>query len=133
MGFTGGCLCGAIRYECSADPGGVIYCHCRNCQITSGGAFSSNVMVAPDSITITSGELTCYEDTADSGNTVSREFCSKCGSAIVSRPGPHMAVLKAGSLDDPSSLTALMSIWEDSAQPWALKCEEIPMFPKNPG
>lgn len=133
MGFTGGCLCGAIRYECSADPSGVVYCHCRNCQVTSGGAFSSNVMVPPDSLTITSGALTRYEDTAESGNTVSREFCNQCGSALVSRPGPHMLVIKAGSLDDPSGLKPFMSIWEGSAQPWALKCEGIPSFEKNPG
>jgi len=44
-----------------------------------------------------------------------------------------MAVLKAGSIDDSSGLKPLMSIWEDSAQPWALKCEGITSFPKNPG
>ena len=133
MGFAGGCLCGDVRYECSADASGIVYCHCRNCQIASGTAFSCNVMVPPDSITITSGELTVYEDTADSGNTVAREFCGRCGSAIISRPGPHMAVIKAGSLDDPSGLQAMMSIWEDSAQPWALKAEGLTTFGKNPG
>ena len=133
MGFTGGCLCGAIRYKCSAELGGIIYCHCRNCQIASGGAFSSNVMIAPDSLTITTGKLTCYEDTADSGAQVKREFCNQCGTAILSRPGPNMAVLKAGSIDDSKSLKPLMSIWEDSAQPWALKCEGITRFSKNPG
>ena len=132
MGFTGGCLCGGVRYECSADPAGIVYCHCRNCQIASGGAFSSNVMVPPDSVTITSGELTTYQDTGESGNTVSREFCGACGSALLSRPEGAL-VVKAGSLDDPSGLQAMMSIWEDSAQGWALKSEGVPTFAKNPG
>lgn len=133
MSFTGGCLCGAIRYECSSDPLTVVYCHCRNCQITSGGAFSTNVMVPGDSLSVTKGELSCYEDAAESGNVVRREFCSACGSPIVSRlqDGP-LAVVKAGSLDDPSGLQPGMSIWEESAMPWALKAEGLITFAKNP-
>lgn len=62
-----------------------------------------------------------------------RTFCDNCGAAIVSRPRGGMAIIKAGSLDDSSGLTPGMSIWEDSAQPWALKAEGVATFPKNPG
>jgi len=29
--FTGGCRCGAVRYECTAEPIATIHCHCRDC------------------------------------------------------------------------------------------------------
>lgn len=37
--FTGGCLCGAVRYECSADALFMGNCHCRDCQKAGGGAY----------------------------------------------------------------------------------------------
>ena len=36
--FTGGCVCGAVRYECSAEPIMTLKCHCRDCQQVTGGA-----------------------------------------------------------------------------------------------
>jgi len=43
--FTGGCACGAIRYECSAAPLLSWKCHCRTCQQATGSAFNVNVIV----------------------------------------------------------------------------------------
>ena len=34
--FTGGCACGAIRYEISAEPVFMNDCQCRDCQQSSG-------------------------------------------------------------------------------------------------
>ncbi|MGA0841157.1 MAG: GFA family protein [Pseudomonadales bacterium] len=42
---TGGCLCGAIRYELKQDPSIAAICHCTHCQRQSGGLFSTNLMV----------------------------------------------------------------------------------------
>jgi hypothetical protein len=38
--FTGGCSCGAIRYESTAEPIMMFKCHCRDCQQTTGGGFA---------------------------------------------------------------------------------------------
>src|SRR5262245_64183152 len=49
--ISGGCLCGAVRYEWSAEPLGTAICHCTHCQKVSGSAFSVNVVIPAPSLT----------------------------------------------------------------------------------
>jgi len=35
-GLSGGCLCGAVRYELQSAPFDCGWCHCRTCQLNSG-------------------------------------------------------------------------------------------------
>ncbi|MFO1167109.1 MAG: GFA family protein [Rhodoblastus sp.] len=119
MTTTGGCLCGNIRYTLKAEPALTVVCHCTHCQKASGSAFSTNLVVQRADLDFT-GEMAAYDDKADSGNTLKRSFCPKCGSSIMSESSgrPGAAVLKAGSLDDPSKVKPGMEIWTRSAQPW---------------
>jgi hypothetical protein len=55
--FTGGCACGAIRYEFSAEPIMMGKCHCRDCQHISGGAFVPFVIVPSEAFRLTRGKL----------------------------------------------------------------------------
>lgn len=132
--FSGGCLCGAIRYESSAEPVFSINCHCRDCQRTTGTAYAPVLVVPKDAVKITQGEPTCYTVTADSGETVSRGFCPECGAGIFSKlsANPDMMGLKAASLDDPSWFKPAMDIYTDSAQPWDVMNPELPKVPKMP-
>jgi hypothetical protein len=50
--FTGGCLCGTIRYECSVEPIVMGNCHCRDCQQATGSAFAAALLVLRDAVTI---------------------------------------------------------------------------------
>jgi hypothetical protein len=43
--LSGGCACGAIHYECNADPVIMLNCHCRDCQRASGSAYAAVVVV----------------------------------------------------------------------------------------
>lgn len=117
---SGGCLCGAIRYTVSAPLTSVIACHCTHCRKISGAGSSHNVAIPTSALAITQGEPRVYADTADSGNRLNRFFCANCGSSLFSRreKTPEMTVLKAGTLDDASSLKLAMNIWTDSALPW---------------
>ena len=119
MSATGGCLCGNIRYTLKAEPALTVVCHCTHCRKTSGSAFSTNLVIQRADIDFT-GNMAAYDDKADSGNTLKRSFCPKCGSSIMSESSgrPGAAVLKAGSLDDPSKINPAMQIWTRSAQPW---------------
>jgi len=131
--FTGGCRCGAIRYECSAEPVMAGNCHCRLCQQVSGSAFTANVAVPKDALRIM-GDVKYHEAKADSGNTVSLGFCSICGAPVVGQSSgmPALMMLRAGSLDDPSWYRPGMDLYTASAQPWDHMNPDLPKFPKMP-
>ena len=61
--FSGGCACGAVRYDCSAEPLLSFNCHCRDCQRTSGSAFALVLMVPTGAFTITKGTPRYYRVT----------------------------------------------------------------------
>jgi hypothetical protein len=53
--FSGGCACDAIRYESTAEPVLMLHCHCRDCQRSSGGPFSSFVVVPAEAFKLLQG------------------------------------------------------------------------------
>jgi hypothetical protein len=130
--FTGGCLCGAIRYECSAEPIVMGNCHCRDCQRSTGTAFAAALLVPRNVVTIT-GEVRYYDAIGDSGGIVGRGFCPICGSRLFSRPPiPELMGIMAGSLDDPSWFQPRMDCYAASAQPWDYMNPDLPKFDKLP-
>ena len=134
---SGRCACGAIRYECSADPIVCSNCHCRDCQRASGSAFASLFIVWADSFRILSGKLKFYEVTAESGGWMRRGFCPDCGSPIlIEQPHrPRIILIHAASLDDPSLHKPRMDCYVTRAQPWDTmhparrKFDEMPPVP----
>jgi hypothetical protein len=131
--FTGGCICGAVRYECSAEPVMTANCHCRDCQKATGGAFVPALLVPAVALKIT-GEVRYYDTKGDSGHMVSRGFCSNCGARLFGKfkAMPDLAGILAGSLDDSSWYRPAMDIYTASAQPWDYMNPELPKFSKSP-
>jgi len=80
--FTGGCACGAIRYECLALPLRMLNCHCRDCQIASGSAYSPTLIMTRSAVKLTKGQTAHFERVAESGNVATREFCPACGTPL---------------------------------------------------
>lgn len=116
--FTGGCMCGAIRYECTAEPIFMGNCHCRDCQQATGTAFAAAMLVPRNAVKIT-GEAKYFDVVGNSGNMVGRGFCPNCGSRLFSKPPiPELMGIMAGSLDDPSEFKPAVDIYTASAQPW---------------
>ena len=131
--FSGGCRCGAVRYEVSAEPIAVMDCHCRDCQYASGGSHTTAVVVPATAFKITKGTPKRYASKGDSGRDIARGFCAECGSPLFSEPpGDVMRVVKAGSLDDPSWLKVGGALYTASAQPWAHIDETKLRFEKMP-
>lgn len=132
--IEGGCNCGAVRYRLEGTPLAVAVCHCANCRRQSGSAFSVNVVVRADAMTL-SGQLTSWEDRdTESGAPVMREFCATCGSPIrsLSLASPKVAIVKAGTADDPGKFVPALHVWTASALPWVDIPAGLPQFPRNP-
>jgi hypothetical protein len=131
--FTGGCTCGAVRYECGADPIAMGNCHCRDCQRATGSAFAAAVLVPVSAVNIV-GEVKHHEVTGDSGGVIRRGFCQNCGSPLFGRAAisPDVLSITAGSLDDSSWFQPQADIYTASAQPWDYMKPDLPKFARMP-
>lgn len=130
--FTGGCLCGAIRYEVAVEPIMMGNCHCRDCQKSTGTAFAAALLVLHNAVTI-AGDVKYYDVIGDSGSLVGRGFCPTCGSRVFSQPPKsELMGIMAGSLDDPSEFQPGLDCYTASAQPWDYMDPNLPKFAKLP-
>lgn len=130
--MTGGCSCGAIRYELTSFPLLLYTCNCTDCQTASGSAFALNMPVATSGFRITSGEPKPWRHVSPSGVAVISWFCGECGGRIYGeRSGrPESMNLRAGTLDDTGWLKPIGHFYLRSAQPWVqpadgAECHEI--------
>ncbi len=131
---TGGCHCGAVRYECSAAPLKAGHCQCSNCQKFSGTGHASNVMLLKEAFSST-GDVSLYEYQAESGNTMTRAFCKKCGTPVygTSSGNEKVVMIRAGGLDDPTLFDPAFVLFTGKGLPWDTVDPEIPSFPGMPG
>jgi len=132
--FQGGCACGAIRYEASADPVMVAHCHCTDCQKMTGAHMATVAAVPEAAFQVLRGAARVYDTSGDSGGKVHRSFCSTCGSTLSSTADAMagMVFLEAGSLDDASWLRPTSHIYTRSAQPWANLNDDCQKFETMP-
>ena len=131
--IAGGCLCGAVRFRSTAPPTATRYCWCRDCQHLAAGNATVNVLFPSDAVTI-EGETTAYDSVAASGAHMRRSFCPKCGSPLFSQAQarPHILIIRAGALDDPTVVEPAGSIWVASAPRWACIDPNLPQIPGQP-
>jgi hypothetical protein len=119
--LTGRCLCENITYELAGDVIATAVCHCDRCQRQSGGAFSVNLVAHESQLTV-HGELSTFEERGERNDNVyvRRKFCGGCGSPIVSELALSEGIIavKAGTLDDKSSVRPTVQAWCLDRQPW---------------
>ena len=132
MAFTGGCLCGAVRYRGDSSMGGG-HCHCHDCRRTSGTAHASHMPVPEAAFDVT-GMVRFFDAPADSGNIVSRGFCPTCGSPVYSRNSGYAGVVfvRASSLDDPEAFRPEMVVYAKRSPSWDLTDPSLPRFQAMP-
>lgn len=126
--LTGGCLCGAVRYECKSKPLMMLKCHCRDCQRVSGGPYIAVVVVPLKHFKITKGVLQQYATPRLAGGHNLRGFCGKCGSRLTGAENPERGIIAitASSLDDASWFKPALAMFVCDAQPWDLMDPELP-------
>ena len=130
--FTGGCECGAIRYECTAGPILMFRCHCRDCQRTSGGPFVAALYVPKKAFTLTKGTLQHHFTESAALGQNKRGFCADCGSRISGGETDKRIGITAGSLDDPSWFHVQVDVHMADAQPWDQPDPAVPKFDRYP-
>jgi hypothetical protein len=131
--ITGGCLCGAVRYEVNAAPIVMGDCHCVDCRRTSGTGHASNIMVPEAAFSVT-GKVSAYDRPADSGNIVTRCFCPVCGSGVYGKNSgmPELVYIRASGLDDPETYRAQAVVYTRSAAKWSHIDPALPAFEAMP-
>ena len=117
--FTGGCLCGKVRYEIDSAPMFAVHCFCRDCQKATGAGHAT-VAGFPEVALQLTGEVTAYSSPGSSGLPVTRHFCPTCGGRIFSRGQRSEGVifLQAGSLDEPDRIVPAAAVYHRDAISW---------------
>ena len=110
--FTGGCLCGDVRFVASGQPYRVGLCHCLDCRKHHGALFHASAIFPQDSVTV-EGETRDY---------AGRHFCPRCGSSVFGRSSDEIE-LSLGALDDIDQFVPTYELWTIRRESW------LPSFP----
>jgi hypothetical protein len=132
--LSGGCGCGAVRFEVTEPLGAAVYCHCTRCQRRTGTAASANARLAAGSLVIVAGaDRVATWRPADGW---AKLFCADCGSALFSRDpeDPSVMSVRLGSVDgdpgvrpDARQFVAYAAAWE------SIPDDGLPRWPEGRG
>jgi hypothetical protein len=102
MQLTGGCACGAVRYELATAPMWVNCCHCLDCQRQTGSAFVINALIEADRIVAKGETPVAVPVPTDSGRPHDIYRCPRCQTALWSDYGRRdwLRFVRVGTLDD---------------------------------
>jgi hypothetical protein len=130
--FTGGCLCGAVRFEVTEPLVSSGYCHCTRCQRRTGTAASPGARIAPGSLRVLAGaeHIKAYEP--DDG--FAKVLCSACGSALWSRSqeDPEVFSIRLGAFDHDPGIRPTYRQFVAYAAPWEpIPDDGLERFPES--
>lgn len=131
--YTGGCLCGGLRYEADGEPRYSGLCYCADCRKASGSGFIPFMGFASSAVRF-SGQTQQFTSKAANGGDAVRNFCPVCGSlvfgGIVGKDESH--TIYAGSLDDPSLFRPSVAIFARGRPAWAVIPPDLKVFDAMP-
>jgi len=121
---TGGCLCGAVRYEADGPPDHVSLCHCRMCQRHFGNPIGAYAAFARTRLRFTEGAAKTYR----SSGFAQRGFCATCGSPLTYEytGAPERISVTIGSLDQPGRFPPAVHWGIESQVPWLHIDDDLP-------
>jgi hypothetical protein len=126
---SGGCLCGAIRFQMNADPLWVAYCHCQSCRGHTGSAVATFAGFAESSVSFVQGGPELFE----SSPQVWRSFCGRCGSPISYRAArfPGEVHFYIGAMDRPEQYVPQAHVHYGERISWFDTKDELPRFERT--
>ena len=125
---SGGCQCGAVRYQVSGPLRDVVNCHCTECQRLNGN-FGAHSKARTEHLEITENSgLNWYHINP----AVRRGFCRQCGSSLFweAMEQPWTGII-AGSLDDSSPLNTIGHIFVEEKAGFFEITDDLPQFQKS--
>ena len=130
--LTGGCLCGAVRFEVTEPLVSSGYCHCTRCQRRTGTAASPGARIAPGSLRVLAGEehIRAYEPP----DGFAKVFCTACGSSLWSRSqeDPDVFSIRLGAFDDDPGIRPTYRQFVAYAAPWEpIPDDGLERFPES--
>jgi hypothetical protein len=130
--YTGGCLCGALRYEADGEPKASGHCYCADCRKASGSGFIPWMAFAASAVHF-KGDTLKYTSKAANGGDAVRNSCPVCGSlvfgGILGKDKVH--TIYAGTLDDPSLFHPTVAVFTRDHPGWALIPPDLKVFERG--
>jgi hypothetical protein len=131
--LTGGCLCGAVRFEIDEPLVSASWCHCTRCQRRTGTPASVQGRIAPGSFRLLQGEdvVRAYEP-ADGG--FGKAFCGECGSALwaVNPENGEIMAVRFGAFDGDPGIRPQWHQFVDYAAAWdEMPDDGLPRYPER--
>lgn len=132
--YTGGCACGAIRYEIPGEPMVMADCQCRDCQRKSGTGHGSYLTFPGRKSVKLTGDARHWDVVGDSGNVKTHAFCPICGSPVylTFAAMPDLFTVHAASLDNPGRYKPQMVFYGVRGHAWDHVDRALPKFDRMP-
>ena len=122
--YTGGCLCGAVRYQVNGPISEPHACHCSQCLRQSGHFAVSAEAKRSDFVVLEDRGLKWFR----SSDFAQRGFCQECGSALFWDGGDGNINISTGSLDQPTGLRLASHIFVDEKADYYEIADDLPKY-----
>ncbi|HTW71326.1 MAG TPA: GFA family protein [Acetobacteraceae bacterium] len=125
--LTGGCLCGAVRYEAGGTPFHAVLCHCSMCRRAAGAPAVAWFSVNRPDFRFTAGQPAAYRSTEHA----IRRFCGGCGTQLTFESDEHPAEIDitTASLDDPENVPPADHVHDGTRLSWMRISDGLPRHP----
>jgi len=124
--LSGGCFCGAVRYQAKGTPFHETSCHCEICRRTSGAPMVAWFSIPKTGFRLVAGEPTRFRSTAFG----TRSFCPQCGTQLTfeNDNSPDEIDVTISSLDDPDQLPPKDHTYVRSRLQWVKLADRLPQY-----
>jgi hypothetical protein len=124
--LTGGCFCGAVRYQADGTPFDQTSCHCVNCRRSSGAPLVAWFSVLRSQFRLVAGQPSAFK----SSEHGTRRFCNRCGTQLTfeSTHSADQIDVTICSLDDPNGVAPRDHTFVASRIEWLALTDGLPHY-----